>query len=344
MEKNTTKKAIPEESQEEIKRILQLEYLTRAKLDAYNGNLYLLRDIFRNQKKSKIHRLGWKDPKEIPFYPTAGAGFVASTSGSQYNIDQIIVGKEKIEYDFSEAYTNIMRSYYLPSNTFLSSIKYDCQKIKKRFAEYHKTRPYRELKTFIFMTVDIKAIANESTYTEWGGMLANYTRFLTGIITVSEIELKLIYDFYEIKQLVVLDSFVFQTCKGMLDDYFSRIDKLKNNELTNKYYKGMRNKIYGTIGKLEMTAADRKFQFPDDMPGNPKFAPYNRAFSAMVAGVFRDRIARYEQKYVNSEYGLINIRTDGLYFRKEVPEFEKLHAAGVVKKKIHVITEEDLTN
>ena len=53
----------------------------------------------------------------------------------------------------------------------------------------------------------------------------------------------------------------------------------------------------------------------------------------MVAGVFRDRMVRYEQKYVHSAYGLLKIRTDGLYFRSEVPEFEELYKLGVVKKK-----------
>jgi len=67
----------------------------------------------------------------------------------------------------------------------------------------------------------------------------------------------------------------------------------------NFFYKMLRNKIYGTIGKRELSAHEAKiFKFP----------MYNRAFSSMVAGVFRDRIARYEQKYVNSEYGLVLIQ------------------------------------
>lgn len=321
-------------NQEKLKQALGLEYLTRAKLDSYTANLYLLKDIWKNNRKSEIHNLGFEDPAEIPFYPV-GDSYKASTSGSKYNHELIIENEMMIEYDFSEAYTNIMRTYYLPSNTYLDKVKYTTDKMESRLLSYPDKQPYREMKTFTFFKVDISAVAKDGTYTEWGSMFSSYTQFMTGVMVFSEVELKLIYDFYDIKKIELLENYTFRCKQGLLNDYFERIDELKlqDDEGLLRIYKQMRNKIYGTIGKTGLNAADEK---------NFKFPIYNRAFSSMVAGVFRDRIARYEQKYVNSDYGLIMIKTDGLYFRKEVPEFENLYEKGIVKRKVHVISSDDV--
>ncbi|EAL7691336.1 hypothetical protein DVE55_09380, partial [Campylobacter jejuni] len=150
--------------------------------------------------------------------------------------------------------------------------------------------------------VAIEAIAKESTYTAFGSHFQQYRKNLSRTLTVTEIELKLIMDFYDVKALEILETYTFRTRKGLLEDYFEKIDRLKEDEETKFFYKMLRNKIYGTIGKRELSTHEAKiFKFP----------MYNRAFSSMVAGVFRDRIARYEQKYVNSEYGLVLIKTDG---------------------------------
>lgn len=322
------------EAEKELKKVLGLQWVTRTRLEAYNANQYLFRDICHNQPKSDITRyLGWDDPAKIPYYPMPGEGYKGATSGSDYNIELMIPGEQKIEYDFREAYTNIARRYALPSNTFLNHVKYDREKIEQRFAEYPKKLPYANMSTFAFLDVEISAIAKEDTYTKWGSHFQNYTEAMyQARMHVTEIELKLIYDYYDIKELIIHDSFVFRCRKNLLADYFNRIDLLKDNELTQQYYKAMRNKAVGLIGKTKLQTIDEKaFKYPF----------YNRAFSAMVYGVFRDVIARYEQKYVYSPYVLLKIKTDGLYFLKEVPEFEKLHQLGIVKKKVSLITEED---
>ncbi|EHZ0460508.1 hypothetical protein K5G30_002390 [Enterococcus faecalis] len=327
-------KKIPEQYQEKLKDLLGLSYLTRAKIDAYSANLYLLKDIVLNQKKSKVHKLGWTDPEAIPFYPI-GDSFRAPSSGSGYNLETVAIGEKMIEYDFKEAYPTIMRSHKLPSNTFLKNVSYDRDKIEKRFSEYPEKQPYKRLSTFSFFKVEIVAKRKEETYWDKNSFLARYPGNLMETITLSEIELKLLYDFYDIKKLNVLDSYTFRTQDNLLEDYFSRIEKVKEAGKIDsgmlKNYKKMRNKCFGLIAKGELgNFAKDRFEIPI----------YNRAYSAMVAGVFRDVMARYEQKYVHSEYGLLLIKTDGIYFKKEVPEFEKLLQVGMVRKHIHTITED----
>lgn len=329
-------KKIADDLQAELKKVLGLEYLTKKKLDAYNANLFLLKDIWKNNKQSQIKYLGWDDPEKIPFYPEADS-FKASSSLCKYNTDKLVMNAEMIEYDFTEAYTNIMRIYKLPSNTYLKN-KPTTDKVLGRMSEHQANpskHPYRELSTFWFIQMDIEAIRKESTYAKKGSMLSLYGDVLSARnLILSEIELKLIFDFYNVKKLEVTDGHMFRTRKGMLDDYFQRVDKLKDIEAfrKNKTYKKMRNNLYGQIGKLELGDYGKKvFSFPI----------YNRALSSMVAGVFRDMMIRFEQKYVNSEYDLLFIRTDGIYFRKEVPEFEILASKGVVKKKIHTIGDQE---
>lgn len=320
--------------QQKIKFMLGLNYLTRAKLDGFNGNLYILKHIWKNTTKStsQFHFLGWDDPSKIPYYPDSDS-YRGATSGSKYNKELLIPNEKMIEYDFTEAYTNIMRTYSLPSNVYLENAKFDADKIIDRMKSYDKPQPYRELSTLVFVNVYIEAIAKDDTYTAFGSHFQQYRRTLSRTLTISEIELKLIMDFYDVKHLEILETYTFRCRKGMLDDYFKIIDQLKDDEETLPFYKMLRNKIYGTIGKRELNDYEKQiFNFP----------MYNRAFSSMVAGVFRDRIARYEQKYVNSEYGLVLIKTDGLYFKKEVPEFEALAQRGIVKKKEHVITDDDV--
>lgn len=323
------KKIVSDDLQSELKKALGLEYLTKKNLDAYNANLFLLKDIWKNNKKSTVKYLGWEDPQNIPYFPE-GSAFKASSSLSKYNTNQLVFGAEMIEYDFSEAYTNIMRNYALPSNTYLKN-KPDTDKVLARMCNYEKKHPYRELSTFWFIQMDIEAIKKETTHAAEGSMFSIYGDVLSARnLILSEIELKLIFDFYNVKKLEVKDGHMFRTRKGMLNEYFERLDRIKDLEIFKeaKTYKKMRNKLYGQIGKFELGAYGEKvFRFPI----------YNRAFSSMVAAVFRDVMIRYEQKYVNSEYGLLFIRTDGIYFKKEVPEFETLAAAGVVKKKIHTI-------
>lgn len=334
---------------EELKKVLHMTYLTRAKLEPFNANKYLLKDIWKNStKKSGIHSLGWERPENIPFYPGGEKNpesYRASTSGGKYNSERIVVGEKVVEYDFNEAYTNILRNYALPSNTFLPNAKFDTEKIKNRLAEYDRPHPYRELKTFVFVECYIWASAKEGTFVgasnSRSSMLEVYGRSFDGTqeidrkMIVSEIELKLIFDFYDVKEFLVYGTYTFRTKKDLLKEYFERVAPLKENELTKKAYKAMRNKLYGQISALKLGKIDENiFQFP----------MYNRAIGAFVTGVFREKMVRYEQKYVNSEYGLIMIKTDGLYFLKEVPEFEKLYKAGVVKKKEHVITEEDVSS
>lgn len=325
-----------EEFQNKIKKMLGLTYLTRAKLDDFNGNHYILKDIYVNSSKntSQIHYLGWDDPQKIPFYPDTDS-YRGATSGNKYNKELLVPNEQMVEYDFTEAYTNIMKNYKLPSNVYLENVSFDKNKLLARFENYDKPQPYRDLSTFVFVKVAIEAVAKEDTYTGFGSHFLQYRKNLSRTLTVTEIELKLIIDFYDVKFLEIIETFTFRNRKGLLEDYFKKIDKLKEDEETRFFYKLLRNKIYGTIGKRDLSAHQAKiFKFP----------MYNRAFSSMVAGVFRDRIARYEQKYVNSEYGLVLIKTDGLYFKKEVPEFEMLHKKGIVKKKNHIITDNYVNN
>lgn len=347
--------------QSEIKRILKLEYLNRAKLDAYSSNLYLLKDLYVNSrsKKDGIRHLGYERPEDIPFFPE-GFSYRAATSGSKYNEELLVLQETMVEYDFSEAYTNIMRTYALPSNTYLPSVSFDKEKLVQRFDAYNKMKhPYRDMKTFLFFKIKISAIGYDETYTEWGSAFQDYTKYLQDEITISEIELKLIFDHYAIIELEVLETYGFRCRKGLLNEYFERLDPLKQSpdKEIGDLYKGMRNKLYGTIGKRELSQHEsRILDLPDyyleekgidraTLRNEQSITPiFNRAFSSAVAGIFRDRIARLEQKYVKSEYGLVLIRTDGLYFRKEVPEFEKWVAAGIVKKKVHTITDDYIKN
>lgn len=320
--------------QYKLKSALGLTYLTRARLDGFNANHYILKDIWKNTTKtsSQFHFLGYDDPELIPFYPESDS-YRAATSGSKYNKELLVIGEKLIEYDFTEAYTNIMRNYKLPSNIYLANVKMDKEKLLERLSKYDAAQPYRNLSTFMFVEVYIEAFANENTYTTYGSHFAQYGKVIARSMTITEIELKMILDFYDVKALEVINCHTFRCRQGMLDDYFEKIDVLKEDEETLFFYKMLRNKIYGTIGKLKLNPQEANiFKFP----------MYNRAFSSMVSAVFRDRIARYEQKYVFSEYGLVLIKTDGLYFRKEVPEFERLYQKGIVKKKEHIINEEHL--
>ena len=131
-------KKIADDLQAELKRVLGLEYLTKKKLDAYNANLFLLKDIWKNNKKSQIKNLGWDDPEKIPFFPEADS-FKASSSLCKYNTDKLVMNAEMIEYDFTEAYTNIMRIYKLPSNTYLTN-KPTTDKVLGRMSE-HQANP-----------------------------------------------------------------------------------------------------------------------------------------------------------------------------------------------------------
>lgn len=55
--------------QTKVKTMLGLTYLTRAILDGFNGNHYILKDIYVNSTKntSQIHYLGWDDPQKYLF-------------------------------------------------------------------------------------------------------------------------------------------------------------------------------------------------------------------------------------------------------------------------------------
>lgn len=323
------------EFQKKIKTILGLTYLTRARLDGFNSNHYILKDIWKNTKKnnSQFHFLGWDDPKNIPFYPSNDS-YRATTSGSIYNRELIAMNEMMIEYDFNEAYTNIMRKYKLPSNVYLENVKMTKEKVLERLSRYDRPHPYRDLDTFIFLKVEIQGYAREDTYID-DSHFSYYTKNLSQTLTITEIELKLIMDFYDIKKLNVLETYTFRCRQGMLDDYFKKIDPLKEDEETLFFYKMLRNKVYGTIGKGKLSDHESKiFRFP----------MYNRAFASATVGIFRDRMIRYEQKYVNSEYGLIMIKTDGIYFKKEVPEFEALYRKGIVKRNVHVITMDHFKN
>lgn len=318
-----------------LKELLNMKYLTRAKLDPYNANKYLLKDIWKNNKKSGIHFLGWDDPEKIPFYPQ-GDSFRAPTSGGRYNDDLLIVGNDMVEYDFNEAYTTILRNYPLPSNTYLAHAKFTTEKIIDRLAEYDKPHPYRDLKTFVFVDFYMEAFAKPETFiSPYGSNLVNYGKTIASRMTTTEVELKLIFDFYDVKAFEVMETHTFKMRSGMLDDYFARIEPLKGDEIAGGAYKFMRNKVFGQISATEHKGADAKiFNFP----------MYNRAAGAFVTGVFRDRMTRFEQKYVNDEdYKLLLMRTDALYFNKEVPYFEALTQRGITKRVDETITESHAT-
>lgn len=332
--KSNEDKYLNDPQQIKIRKMLKLEWVTKRKLDEFSAMKYLLREIYEKNKKSGIEKIGWEAPDLIPFNPT-GFAYKASTSGSFYNLKLIRANETKYEYDFVEAYTTIMRNYLLPSNTYLKAVKIDTEKALKRIREYYpEKRPYAELQTFTFYKIEIDMRAKDSTFADPNSqsMLSDYGEMFNDEITVSEIELKLLFDFYDVKNFKVLDNHTFKCKKGMLDEYFNRIEPLQHDPDTLKLYKRMRNKVYGTIGQKRFVEGEASFF-------NQPF--YNRAFSAMVAGVFRDRMVRYEQKYVHSPYGLIDIRTDAFFFRKEVPEFEKFVELGIMKKKVHTITMEE---
>lgn len=331
------KEKIPEEYQQELKEVLGIGYMKKS-MDSYSAILYTLRDICWNNKKSAIHRLGYEDPEAIPFYPI-GDSSRASTSGTKYNMDKINIGDKKVQYDFVEAYPSIMRAYSMPTNSYLGHLTYDREKLEKRLFGYTGNHPYRDMKTFLFLKVEINARAKEGFYLGHNSQMSEYREKLDGVWTLTEIELKLIYDFYDVYDLIVLKTHAFRCEKNLLIDYFDRIDKLKKNPRTLKFYKEMRNTAYGIINKLELKKFDESLLVPDDP--RKKFPVRNRAYGSALTGIFRDKMVRYEQKYVNSEYGLWDIRTDALFFTKEVPEFEQLVPVGVVKKKTGIITEAD---
>lgn len=332
------KKVHSPEMQNKIKKLTGLGWMTKGKLDSFSTIKYLLMDIYRKNKKTGVHFLGYDRPEDAPFF-VPGSAYRAPTSSSLYNLDLFEVGEKIVEYDFNEAYTVIMKNYYLPSNTYLKFIKYDTEKTLDRIQSHTGKRPYAELKTYSFFWVIFKGTAKKGTYAnpKSQSMLADYGEnpLFTEPVWLSEIELKILFDFYDIEDFVVVDSHTYKCKQGLLKEYFERIEPLKTDPDTLKLYKNLRTKVFGAIGQKQINAGEAgKFD---------KYSMYNRAFSSMVAGVFRDRMLRYEQKYVNSPYGLIRIKTDGLYFREEVPEFEHLYELGVVKKKVHSISQEEAT-
>ncbi|HAQ6379969.1 TPA: hypothetical protein LTU30_002916 [Enterococcus faecium] len=325
------------EMQNKIKRLVGLGWMTRGKLDSFSTIKYLLMDIYRQNKKTGIHFLGYDKPEDAPFFVPSSA-YRASTSGSMYNLDLFEEGAKMIEYDFNEAYSRIMRNYPLPSNTYLKA-KYNTDQAILRAINRPKVRPYENLKTYMFFLVNFEGTAKEGTYAnpKSQSMFADYgenPKTANEPIWLSEIELTLILDYYDIKEMEVLDSHTFLTKKGLLKEYFERIEPLKTDPDTLKLYKNLRTKVFGAIGQKSLREGETNTF--------DKYSMYNRAYSSMVAGVFRDRMVRYEQKYVHSAYGLLKIRTDGLYFRSEVPEFEELYKLGVVKKKVHTISKEEV--
>jgi len=309
-------------------------WVSKRKLDSFSSMKWLLKDIYDKRKtKTDLRYLGWEDPALAPFYLEE---YRAPTSHSRYNLELIKAGDKKIEYDFAQAYTVIMMNYKLPSNTYLKNVKWDTEKvIRDRIFSYKEKKPYADLDTFMIFEVELKGKAKKGTYAhpKAQGMLSRYGNNLNIIgKPLTEIELKILVDYYDIERFVVLDSHVFKCRRGMLAEYFERIEPLKTEPELQKLYKHMRTKVYGLIGQQKLSDSDKGF-FNQPI--------YNRIFSAMVAGAFRDIMVRYEQKYVDSPYGLIAIVTDGIYFKTEVPEFERLLKTGAVKKKEHIITLEE---
>lgn len=323
------------EMQSKIKQLVGLGWMSKGKLDYFSTIKYLLMDIHRKNKKTGVHFLGFDTPEEQPFLVPTSA-YRASTSSSIYNPNLIEAGKTKIEYDFNEAYSVIMRNYPLPSNTVLN-VKYDTDKALDRIIVRPDHRAYVDLNTYSIFLVTFSGKAKKGTYADpdGQGMLADYgmNPITPKPIWISEIELKILIDFYELETLNVLSSYTYLCKKGLLKEYFERIEPLKTDPDTLKLYKSLRTRIFGAIGQKTLNKGEKDVF--------NKYQMYNRAYSSMVAGVFRDQMVRYEQKYVDSEYGLIQIKTDGLYFREPVPEFENLYRKGVVKKKVHTITQED---
>lgn len=313
----------------EFKELLQLKHIDK-KLDAYTAIKFLLKDIYYKNKKSDIAKLGWNRPEDIPFYPKESS-FRTATSGTFYNPKLIVAGRKTVEYDFIRAYTQLMEKISLPYQTILN-VKNTNDKVLNRLNSYTgKATPYSDLKTFMFFQVDMIGIKKPNTYISYGNF--SYGEELNIKKTwLTEIEVKLIMDFYEVEYFNVRDSYTFKCKKGLLNDYFDRIEPLRYNPKFEKIYKAMRTTIFGIIGQ-------KKLRKGEENSANVPF--YNRAYASMVVGVFRDRIIRYEQKYVHSEYGLWQIKLDGLYFMQEVPLFEKLLANGFVTKKIHTITEDE---
>ncbi|MCH0195925.1 hypothetical protein KEL57_08350, partial [Enterococcus faecium] len=90
------------EMQNKIKRLVGLGWMTRGKLDSFSTIKYLLMDIYRQNKQTGIHFLGYDKPEDAPFFVPSSA-YRASTSGSMYNLDLFEEGAKMIEYDFNEA-------------------------------------------------------------------------------------------------------------------------------------------------------------------------------------------------------------------------------------------------
>jgi hypothetical protein len=321
--------------QSKIKELLNMTYLTKAKLDPFSANMYLLKDILKNNQKTTLTNLGWENPTDIPFNPD-GLSYQGPTSGSRYNQDKINFGDKKVMYDFNAFFASIMRNYSLPSNTFLSSVKMTHDKIIDRLDSYASRYPYKNLKTFVFVKIDIHAAAKPGVHIDTGSMLYGWTKVIyQKNIVISEIELKIICDYYDVKDLKIIDSYVFRCRNDLFVDYFDRIDILASDSDQDvvKFHKGMRNRLYGLVGKHRLTDAQANvFSIPI----------YNRACASFVGAVARDIMLRLEQKYVNSEYDMFMIKTDGIYFKREVPEFEKLLQAGVVKKEVSTIDNDDI--
>lgn len=323
-------------NQDNLKKAAGLTFLTKRKLDPYSTMRWVIKDIFEQRKtKTDLRYIGWCNPKDLPI--PGGLEFNAATSGSYYNIDLYKLGEKIIEYDFNQAYTNIMKNYSLPTNTYLKHIKHGEKKVADRFDAYNAHDfEYSNLSTFMILDVDLEGYACEWTYAETDsqGMLKDYGRELKLVNhRLTEIELKLLIDHYHITRFVVYETFLFKCKKGMLDEYFKRIEPISEYPELSKVYKRLRTSIFGYIGQRELKKGDEGFF---DQP------IYNRVYSAMVAGAFRDKMVRYEQKYVHSEYGLMYIVADGIYFKKEVPELEELVSEGVLKKNVKKISEKTM--
>lgn len=373
-----------EELQIEICRSLGL--VPSRKYDHRNTCLYVCRKIFQQANgKTPFLKLGWRSPDDMPNYETIRMASIGTSSFSRYNNDLFENSPKRIEYDFVQAYKQIITRFFLPTNVILEKA-YKGETAEERtekllrhlqpilemgdrnkndfvVSPFKPSEDKKFLGTFTFVRCEIKGgrpkketfIGDDdnSSNALLSGKRTVHNQLLFGKVLLgeyylSEVEIKQIYDYYDIdlfdiRQFKVLDTFTFKTAMGIADEYYNEIQKIKeiNHPLADRFYKDVRNYFHGFIGSNKgdvknytktMFGKDNIKDLSARKEALDNAGVFNKAYQNALYSIWRDLLLRYEQKYVNN--GLLAIKTDALIFDREIPEFEALARAGVVRKKI----------
>ncbi|MGG5368382.1 hypothetical protein [Enterococcus sp. DIV0240a] len=373
-----------EELQLKISRTLG--FAPSRKYDHRNTCLYICRKIFQEANSNTAFlKLGWRAPEDMPEYETIRMASVGTSSFSRYNNDLFEQNNQRIEYDFVQAYKQIITRFFLPTNVFLEKA-YKAETAEEKTEKFLRhmqplfettdltskgfvvspfkpTEDKKFLNTFTFLRCEIRGgrpkeetfIGNDDNSSN--ALLSGkrtvhnqllFGKSLIGEYYLSEVEIKQIHDYYnidlyDIRQFKVLDTYTFRTAMGVADEYYNEIEKIKeiDHPLAERFYKDVRNYFHGFVGSNKGDVKNyTKTMFGKDNIKDLKARSkalgnagvFSKAYQNALYSIWRDLLLRYEQKYVNQ--GLLAIKTDALVFDREIPEFEALTRAGVVRKKI----------